>query len=188
MKILIQRIFLIVAFIPFIWCKLASLVGDSERIFGNMTQFLSLFPGTSGSYLRAAFCHLALECCSQNCEIGFLATFASSTTCIGDRVILSTGVNIGRCKIGDDCLIGVQVMITGGQNQHRFDRRDMPIRLQGGEYNVVTIGRDCWIGNGAIIMADVGEGCVVAAGSVVTKPVPPFSIVAGVPAKVIGPR
>lgn len=85
-------------------------------------------------------------------------------------------------------MIGTYAMITGGKNQHRFDSRDMPIRLQGGEFNPVTIGRDCWIGNGAIIMADLGEGCIIAAGSVVTKSIPPYSIAAGVPAKVIGAR
>jgi acetyltransferase-like isoleucine patch superfamily enzyme len=79
-------------------------------------------------------------------------------------------------------------MITAGKNQHKFDFRDKLIRLQGGEFHRVRIGRDCWIGNGAIIMADVGEGSVIAAGSVVTKPIPPYSIAVGSPARVIGER
>lgn len=54
----------------------------------------------------------------------------------------------------------------------------------------VTVGRDVWVGAGSIILPGVtiGDGCVVAAGSVVTKDVPPNSIVAGVPARVIRER
>jgi acetyltransferase-like isoleucine patch superfamily enzyme len=53
---------------------------------------------------------------------------------------------------------------------------------------VVTVGAGAWIGTGAIVLADVGKGTVVAAGAVVTKPLPDNVIAAGVPAKVIRPR
>ena len=52
----------------------------------------------------------------------------------------------------------------------------------------MTIGRDTWIGDRAVIMCDVGEHCVVGAGSVVTKPVPDYAIVVGSPARVVGSR
>ncbi|WP_029351617.1 DapH/DapD/GlmU-related protein [Bosea sp. 117] len=54
----------------------------------------------------------------------------------------------------------------------------------------VTIGHDVWIGHGAVILPGrgVGDGAVVAAGAVVTKDVPAYAIVAGVPAKVVRPR
>jgi acetyltransferase-like isoleucine patch superfamily enzyme len=53
---------------------------------------------------------------------------------------------------------------------------------------LVTIGQGAWIGNAAVILADVGQGAVVGAGSVVTRPVPPWAIAAGVPAKVLKSR
>ena len=53
---------------------------------------------------------------------------------------------------------------------------------------VLDIGRDSWIGDRAVVMADVGRHCVVAAGAVVTKPVPDFAVVVGVPARVVRSR
>ena len=159
-----------------------------KRAFTSVSQYLAIFPGSFGIYLRAAFYHQALKACDNNCNIEFLTTFVTPDTCIGKNVYIGSQCNISLANIGDDCLFGTGIMVTSGQNQHAFTSRDIPIRLQGGSMQLITIGRDCWIGNGAIIMADVGDGCVVAAGSVVTKPVPPFSIVAGVPAKVIGSR
>ena len=55
------------------------------------------------------------------------------------------------------------------------------------EYETVTIGHDVWIGTRAIVLdgITVGNGAVIAANSVVTKDVPPYAIVAGVPAKII---
>jgi acetyltransferase-like isoleucine patch superfamily enzyme len=75
-----------------------------------------------------------------------------------------------------------------GSRQHIFDDLDRPIQEQGGVFKKVTIGEDTWIGNSALIMADVGKKCIIGAGSVVTKDVEDFSIVAGNPAKVIRKR
>jgi acetyltransferase-like isoleucine patch superfamily enzyme len=187
-KKLFHAIFLVIAIIPYVIYRIGSFVVGKSGAFISMSQFLSLFPGFFGSYIRGGFYRIAMNECPQSCAVGFLTTFSSPDIRIGHNTAFSTGANVGRCHIGADCMIGTYVMITGGKNQHRFDSRDIPIRLQGGEFQPITIGRDCWVGNGAIIMADLGEGCVIAAGSVVTKPIPPYSIAAGVPAKVIGER
>lgn len=188
MKQIIKFFFVIIANIPRFFFIINSIFCGKKRSFISISQVLSLVPGIFGILLRSAFYHLVLERCSQECCIEFLTTFVDPRTWIGQNVYIGAQCNISMAHIGDDCLFGSGIMVTSGQNQHAFTSRDIPIRLQGGSMQLITIGRDCWIGNGAIIMADVGDGCVVAAGSVVTKPVPPFSIAAGVPAKVVGTR
>jgi acetyltransferase-like isoleucine patch superfamily enzyme len=118
----------------------------------------------------------------------FLTTLATPDVVIGRDVYIGSGCNLSRSEIGDDCLIGSGVMIMSGKGQHVFKDPDTPIRLQGGEKALIHVGRDCWLGNGALVMADIGEGSVVAAGAVVTKSVPPYSIMAGNPASSIGER
>lgn len=163
-------------------------VGDEKRAFMEFSQWLAMIPGFLGVRSRAAFYALAMASCARDCHIEFLTTFVTPRTRIGGHVYIGSMCNISLAEIGADCLIGTGVMITSGQGQHGFASRTTPIRQQGGEMRRTVVGRDCWIGNGAIIMADVGEGCVVAAGSVVTKPIPPYSIAAGNPARVVGER
>ncbi len=73
---------------------------------------------------------------------------------------------------------------------HNYDRIDIPMNQQGEINKTIEIGDDCWLGYRSIICAGVkiGKGSIVAAGAVVTKDVPPYSIVGGIPAKVIKTR
>jgi len=94
----------------------------------------------------------------------------------------------GSIEIGDNVMISPRVSIYA--ENHVFDRTDMLMKEQGVVRQFVKIEDDCWIAANSIILAGVtiGKGSVIAAGSVVTKDVPPYSIAAGVPAKVIGSR
>lgn len=74
---------------------------------------------------------------------------------------------------------------------HRADRTDIHMGAQGmTEKRKVTIGNDGWIGQRVMIMPGVtiGDGCIIAAGAVVTKGIPPYSIAGGVPARVLKSR
>ncbi|GMV18744.1 MAG: hypothetical protein AMXMBFR56_69680 [Polyangiaceae bacterium] len=96
----------------------------------------------------------------------------------------------GGLSIGKKCAIASRVTIYSQTNQYR-DSPETPIVDQSVQYAPVYIGDDVWIGAGAVLLpgAHVGDHCVVAAGAIVRGgAVPPWSIVAGVPAKVIGDR
>ena len=82
-------------------------------------------------------------------------------------------------------MIASGVHILSGKNQHSFDSLNDPIQSQGGHFEKISIGNDCWIGNSALIMANIGDQAIVAAGSVVISDVPEKAIVAGNPAKVV---
>ena len=86
-------------------------------------------------------------------------------------------------------MMGTDVIII--TRNPRFDRTDIPMMEQGfEEERPVYIGNDVWIGDRVLILPGVhiGDGSIIAAGAVVTKDVPPYSIVAGVPARKIRDR
>jgi acetyltransferase-like isoleucine patch superfamily enzyme len=94
----------------------------------------------------------------------------------------------GGLRVGHNTRIGAHVVVIPAN--HNFRDPLQPIRCQGLTCKGIDIGPDVWIGAGAKVLdgVSVGHGAVVAAGAVVTRDVPPFSIVAGVPARVIGSR
>jgi len=95
---------------------------------------------------------------------------------------------IGKVDIGRNVLIGSNVDILSGKHQHSTDAIDLPIRYQMGEFRKLKISDDTWIGNHSVIMDDIGKGCIIGAGSVVTQPIDDYLVVAGNPAKIIRKR
>lgn len=167
--------------------RLLAMINQNDA-FAACSQYMSLFPGKLGSYLRNSFYHLAMTHCDQGVVIGFGTLFSQSDTEIHHGTYIGPQCNIGTCTIGQDCLFGSGVHILSGKNQHNFESIDVPIRDQGGRLTKITIGEDTWIGNGAIVMADIGSKCIIAAGSVVVHPVKNNQIVAGNPASVVKER
>jgi maltose O-acetyltransferase len=112
---------------------------------------------------------------------------------LGENIHISKNTSIttsknGKSKIiiGNDVMIAHNVLIIGGN--HNISRIDIPMNQQGeGKDGDIIIENDVWIGAGSIILTGVhiAKGSVVAAGSVVTKDIPAYCIVAGNPAKVI---
>jgi virginiamycin A acetyltransferase len=157
----------------------------AEKVFPGWSQALSLVPGLTGAYLRRAFYKLVLPYCGTDSFLGFGTIFSHSTAEVGARAYVGPGCCLGDVILGDDVLLGSHVSIMNGSAQHGIDRLDIPIREQPGVWPRVTIGRDTWIGDRAVVMADVGEHCVIGAGSVVTKPIPDYAIAVGTPARVV---
>lgn len=119
---------------------------------------------------------------------------------IGNNVYIGKNVHIeANSEIGDYCLIANRVALIG-RHDHDFTAIGYPVRYAPWigskrfpnpfKEDKIIIESDVWIGYGAIILTGVtiGKGAIVAAGSTVTRNIPSYSIVAGVPAKVIGKR
>ena len=110
---------------------------------------------------------------------------------IGDNSNIGTYAYIGcsgYIEIGNNVMISPRVSIYA--ENHNFAELDLPMKEQGVTREFVKIEDDCWIAANSVILAGVtvGRGSIVSAGSVVTKDVPPYSIVGGVPAKIIRSR
>ncbi|HVK98838.1 MAG TPA: acyltransferase [Dongiaceae bacterium] len=130
----------------------------------------------------------------------------------GSNLTVYQGVkirNVHHMSVGDDVYLGIDNTFQAGGGliikdrtafgpgckvwtlNHRFDELDKPIMEQGYEYRPVVIGPDVWLAANVFVMpgVELPEGCVVSAGSVVgAKKYPPYSIIAGNPARVIGNR
>lgn len=123
-----------------------------------------------------------------------------------DKMIIGDNFYIGRdsliecdAVIGNDVILGNKVALIG-KYDHHYQQIGIPIRSASHifepEYTwkglnlKVTIGDDVWIGYGSIILSgvNIGNGSIIAAGSVVTKDVEPYCIYAGVPAKKVSDR
>jgi len=157
----------------------------SDSLFSTFSQLLSLIPGKCGSYFRTGFYRFSMKICSPDAVISFLTLFSQRDTEISTGVYIGPQCNIGKCRIGQDTLLGSGVHIMSGKGQHNFSDLSKPIKDQGGRFEKVTIGSGSWLGNGSLIMANIGNHCVIAAGAVVIEDVADYSIVAGNPAKVI---
>jgi acetyltransferase-like isoleucine patch superfamily enzyme len=168
--------------------RAAATVLDPDKAFHGATQGFSLLPGVFGEYVRREFLRMSLEECSADCCISFGTVLSKRGARIGRRVYVGTHCTLGLVTLEDDVLLASNVDVISGSAQHRFTDPDVPVREQGGSYERVRVGADTWVGNRAVILADVGERCVVGAGSVVTKPLAARSIAVGSPARVVGTR
>lgn len=129
-----------------------------------------------------------LEECSKSANIEKGADFGT-----GEGISIGDGSGLGiNCRVRGPQKIGNNVMMGPNCNiltsSHKTDDITIPMIKQGEHpKKCVQIGNDCWIGLNVVIMPGVriGNGCIVGAGSVVTKNVPDFAVVGGVPAKII---
>lgn len=136
--------------------------------------------------LRAFCARRMLAACGQDVNVERHARFGRGVT-LGDHSGIGIGASVGeQTHIGNDVMMGPDCLIY--TTMHRFDRTDIPMREQGySPVRSVVIGDDCWIGSRVTILPGVtlGRGCVVGAGAVVTRDVPAYAVVGGVPARVL---
>jgi maltose O-acetyltransferase len=149
-----------------------------------------------GGFFRRFFCKQIFKKYGNNSSVGRYAYIGNgkgisigNNSNIGTRAIASNNINNGgELIIGNDVIMGPDVIIY--TNDHIHSSPNVLIRLQGHYWAKVIIEDNVWIGTRSIIMPGltIGTGSIVAAASVVTKNVPPYTIVGGVPAKIIKKR
>ena len=160
----------------------------SETWFSCCAESLSLVPGKIGNYLRVAFYRFTLEACSTEMLVLFGAKMSHRTARIRHDVHIGSWACIGTATVGDHVLISSRVSILSGNKQHNVSDPGKNITEDPPRFERVHIGSNTFIGEGAILLADVGSRCVIAAGSVVFQPVPDGKVVMGNPARVMFPN
>ena len=156
--------------------------------------FLQYLPSTDNRYLkpvrklRSSVGRFLFDSWGKNINIERKADFGSGR---GISIGSNSGLGIrcwvrGPLKIGDNVMMGPDVKII--TNRHKTDDTSVPMNQQGGLPALpVTIGNNVWIGANVIILAgvNIGNGVIIGAGAVVTKDVPDYAVIGGVPAKVL---
>lgn len=163
----------------------------TREFLGLLYMPISLLPGRIGWRAREFFLRRSVVMGKNVMIDEFVRIDHPRKLAIADDSFIGRGSMInaaGGVKIGANVLIGPSVKIWSAD--HRFSSRNSPIRSQGHTFEPVVIEDDVWIGVDCVILkgVTVGRGAVVAAGSVVTKDVGEYQIVAGAPARSIGSR
>ena len=178
-----------------------------ERILNLVTNLYCLFPKKTRMVLLDIKRHKTgiIQIGLRYALLKSIAKYVGSNVRISEDVYILNADNIsfgsnvsiwpmtyiegsGIVIIGNDVSIAHSVTIMS--EEHKYEKRDVPIKDQGKVFSPVIIEDNVWIGAKAIILSGVtiGAGSIVGAGAVVTKDVPRNSIVAGVPAKTIKTR
>lgn len=127
--------------------------------------------------------------CGREVNVERRASFSRNIH-LGDYSGIGEGCHIGSgTYIGDHVMMGPEVVVY--TRNHCIDRVDITMDQQGfQEMRPVHIGNDVWLGRRVMIMPGVtiGDGCVIGAGAVVAKDIPPYSVAVGNPARVVKTR
>ena len=172
----------------------SSLAGDYLRFIVWMRRFAFCADGVKFSE-RVSITGFPLIRIGRSTSImsgSYLYAHDSKGLTIGKNCSFNHNVMIdasgGEIEIGDDVLIGSNVVLRA--SDHVFSSVEIPIRMQGHKFGNIFIGDDVWLGANVVVTSgvNIGSGCVVGAGSVVTKDLPPMTLCVGSPAKPIRSR
>lgn len=175
--------------IPFIlWGQLGLQLFGTERLYVESAYALSILPGYPGFVVRRAYYWAMIRECHWDLGIDFGSVITHVTARLGRNIYIGSYSLIGRCRMEDNVRVGSRVSILSGRRQHSFHDAGADRFEESTQFQEVFVGKNTWIGEASVIMADLGVGSGVGAGSVVVQRVPEGTIVAGNPARSIGVR
>ena len=164
-------------------------------LYYAFARYLPNYPFSFGRRLRGFLCKRIFKSCGDNINIEKWAYFGLGNDIeIGSNSGIGIRANIYGIGGGGELIIGKNVMMAPDVSiltlKHHHDETSVPIINQKISPSKVVIEDDSWIGIRSVILpgVKVGKGSIVAAGAVVTKDIPKYSIVGGVPAKIIKKR
>ena len=156
-----------------------SITAEREGIFVFWGQLLALVPGLPGAYLRRGFYRQTLKSCGRDVFIGFGTYFTHRTATVEGGVYIGSYALIGSAILRKDCMIGSRASLLSGGSLHPMDEQGNWLPADRSLLQMIEIGENAWLGEGAIAMCDVGARSMVAAGTVVSAPVPERVMVGG---------
>ncbi len=152
--------------------------------FDFFAQLFALAPGIPGVFVRRAYYFLSLESCSLECVMPFGVLCTRRATVIEPHVSFGPNAVIGSAHIGHHALIGGNTQMLSGRHHHVRDEKGDLIVPEESSFKI-NVGPNAWIGTSCVVMADVGEGTTIGAGSVVVDPIPDNVLAVGAPARVV---
>lgn len=166
--------------LPFI---ILGLFADWLGRYAEVAMALSHVPFYFGEYVRLFFYKATLE------AVGHKTTFKYGSYCqyrnsrIGNHVLIGQYCSLGEIVIGDQVLVGGFVNFLSGTKQHSFfDPCESILNQAASGPRRISVGSDVWIGSNCVICDDVGDRCVVGAGSLVISPLAAHGLYVGHPA------
>lgn len=169
LKLLFRGVFFLLALPASLLFFLLASISNKDATFAGFSQALSLIPGKIGTYYRAAFYSTVCKNVHRDIVVGFLTVFSHYDIEIEEGVYIGPQCNIGKCYIGKNTLIGSGVHVLSGNKQHGTADKNLPMKSQKGIFRKIEIANNCWIGNSAMISANIAPDCVIGLGSLVIK-------------------
>jgi hypothetical protein len=175
MYTLIKRLLLMLSLVlvsPLVLlCFVESLIWDRnrERLFSQCKEVVAVAPTIFGQYLRLAFYWAVCDRVSTDVSFLLGSMVAHRATRIGRGVVVGAYSIIGLADIGDNVLLGARVSLLSGKYQHGTPTERQNHANTSDRFERIVVGPGAWIGEQAVVMANVGANCTIAAGAVLYK-------------------
>ncbi len=157
----------------------------SEFFFSLFAHIWAIAPGLPGCYLRVAYYNQVLEYCDRECFLGFGMICTHREIRIEKNVYIGPYSMIGSSWIKKGSLIGTRCSLLSGKNQHELGEDGKWTTFDPEKKVQIIVGPEVWLGEGVILMADVGQNSLIGSGAVVSSNVPVGVVGAGNPFRVV---